>query len=275
MVMNALITLKDVSKAYAGKLVFNHVTMSIEPAKPIVIMGKNGCGKSTLLRIIAGVLAHTDGEIIRTPKIKTSYIPDRFPKLPFKVGDYILHMGKIQGMSDVEINNYMDFQFEYLGIPQNIKEQKISKCSKGTIQKVNIMQAFLSRSDLVVMDEPFSDLDEGSIDKLFELLARKSQDKTAIILSCHEKALAQRVTDNLFVFNGQSLAKSSDVSNCLRVKFIANVVNETLTFLGDHAISIKTTDELHEIVIDKDKLREVLFLLFENGCEIYSVNPVA
>ena len=260
------------SKSFAGKLIFCNATMSIKTTKPTILMGKNGCGKSTLLKIIAGILKHTEGEIIRPPKIKISFAPDRFPKLPFKVGEYMSHMGRIQGISDSDINKYIDFQFDYLGIPKNIKEQKIYKCSKGTIQKVNIMQAFLTKSDLLVMDEPFSGLDESSIDRLIELLAKTSQNETAIILSCHEKLLAQRVSDNLFVFSGKSLVKRSDVSNRLSLKVIAS--NNNFNFLGDMAISINETDELHEIIIKKENLKEILFLLLENEQEIYSVNPI-
>jgi len=203
--MSALISLKNVGKSYGRNTIFDNISMSIDAAHPVVIMGENGCGKSTLLKIIAGVLSHTRGEVIRAPHMKYSFAPDRFPKLPFKVGEYLLHMGRMEGMSDVDINGYMDAQFAYLGISKNIKEQKIEKCSKGTIQKVNIMQAFLSKSDVLVMDEPFSGLDEASIDRLIELLAKTAHSKTAIVLSCHEKALAQRITDNIFVFGEAGL----------------------------------------------------------------------
>jgi len=276
--MSQFVSLKNVGKTYANKVIFSNITLSVEQGKPVVIMGRNGCGKSTLLKIITGVLSHTEGEIIRAPKIKTSFVPDRFPKLPFSVREYILHMGRIQGISDSDVNRYMDFQFEYLDIPQNIKDQKIYKCSKGTIQKINIMQAFLLKSDLLVMDEPFSGLDEGSIERLIELLTKTSEDGVAMVLSCHEKVLAQRVTDNIFAFSGQSLVKNQDNSNHLRIKFVANtsnINNGIFDFLDDKVIFINTIDELYEILVDKDRLKEVLFLLFENGYEIYSINPVS
>jgi len=272
--MNSLVSLKNVSKMYADKLIFCNVSMSVKTAKPIVIMGKNGCGKSTLLKIIAGVLRHTEGEISRMPKIKISYMPDRFPKLPFKVWGYLRHMGRIQGISDMDIKNYVDMQFEYLSIPKNIMEQKIHKCSKGTIQKINIMQAFMSKPDLLVVDEPFSGLDEGSIDRLIELLAETAQNETAIILSCHEKVLAQRVTDNLFVFDGQKLIKSSFALDCMRIKFIAKTNEAKFDYLAEKTISIIKTDKMHEVLVEKDNMKEVLFLLLENGHEVYSVNPV-
>ncbi|MCL2372991.1 MAG: ATP-binding cassette domain-containing protein [Defluviitaleaceae bacterium] len=254
--MTELISLKNISKSFGGKLVFCDANMSIKTAEPAVIMGKNGCGKSTLLKIIAGLLKHTGGEITRTPGIKISFAPDRFPKLPFKVEEYMQHMGKIQGLTSTEIDKYITQQFDYLGIPANIKSQVIYKCSKGTIQKINIMQAFLTKSDLLLMDEPFSGLDEGSIERLLQLLAKTAQENTAIIISCHEKLLAQRFTDNMYIFNGQSLAKAVSAAYRLCIKTTA------------------ATGQPQEIIIHKDKLNETLTALMQNGKEIYSVNPI-
>ena len=206
--MNDLMKLTNVGKSFGNKVVFQNITMSINAIKPTVIMGVNGCGKSTLLKIIAGVLSHSDGEIVRSPNIKIAYAPDRFPKLPFKVVDYITHMGNIQGMSNTDIKDYIDKQFEYFTIPKHIKDQLIGKCSKGTIQKVNIMQALMSKSDLLVMDEPFSGLDEDSIEKMIDLLSKLIMDNTSVVISCHEKVLAKKVTDNVLLFTNQSLIES-------------------------------------------------------------------
>jgi len=198
--MCELVSLNSVSKSYARQTIFCNATMSVTTTKLTVIMGNNGCGKSTLLKIIAGVLVHTNGEIIRTPNIKISFMPDRFPKLPFEVGEYLMHMGRIIGLTNDDVEKYMSLQFDYFGIPKSIKKQKIFNCSKGTIQKINIMQALISGPNLLVMDEPFSGLDESATNYLVELLTKMPQSKMAVILSCHEKLLAQQLTDNLFVF---------------------------------------------------------------------------
>ena len=163
-------------------------------------MGENGCGKSTLLKIIAGVLSCTEGTIKYRPNIKISFIPDRFPKLPFSIENYLMHMGKIQGLSADSIDDYMNEYFNLLNMPMDFRETKISKCSKGTIQKVNILQALITKPDLFVLDEPFAGLDEDSEEAFFELIHKLISDGVAIILACHEKKLAQRITDNIYIF---------------------------------------------------------------------------
>jgi ABC-type multidrug transport system ATPase subunit len=193
-----LVILKDVKKSFGRNLIFEGVNMEIDTGKPVVLMGSNGCGKSTLLRIIADLLACTSGEVVRKPGVKISYVPDRFPKVPFKVEDYLLHMGSIQGMKPEDVKKYADEQFKLLNIPQHIRRQRVSKCSKGTIQKINIMQALMVKPDLLILDEPFSGLDEASVEGLVQLL--KGLEGTALVLACHQKELAQQISDKIFVF---------------------------------------------------------------------------
>lgn len=200
-----MVVLTNTRKMYGKNRIFDGVDMTIDATKPTVIMGKNGCGKTTLLKIIAGILVHSSGEAERTPDMKVAFVPDRFPKLPFKTEEYLLHMGDIQGLSRKFTKRQIDANFELFGIPDQIKTQKIAKCSKGTIQKINLIQAFLTRQDLLVMDEPFSGLDESSTEALIGLLTRVAGFGTAIALSCHDRDLAQKITDNVLELGAEGV----------------------------------------------------------------------
>jgi len=203
--MNKIVVLKNVGMSFSGEPIFYDVNMEITAGKIIALMGANGCGKSTLLRIIAGVLPNTDGEVIHSTDIKMAYIPDRFPKLPFKVKDYLHHMGEIQGVATKAIDEYINRMFKTLNIPIGIKNRNINNCSKGTVQKINIMQALITKPDLLLLDEPFSGLDEASLTEFIALLKNLAQDGTTIILSCHERAHAVELTEDVFVFEGGAL----------------------------------------------------------------------
>jgi len=207
--MNEIVTLQKMGKSFNGEPIFCEVDMGIKPGEIIALMGVNGCGKSTLLRIIAGILPQTTGEVRRKKDTKISYIPDRFPKLPFKVEDYLFHMGQIQGMAKEAIKDNINRMFETLNIPSGIRTRQIVKCSKGTIQKINIMQALITTPDLLLLDEPFSGLDEGSVDGFLDLLKSLAKSGMAIILSCHEKRLAQKLTDEIYVFADGKCTKDS------------------------------------------------------------------
>jgi len=207
--MHEVVSVSNLGKSYSNNVIFHSVNMTVKQNEPIVIMGENGCGKSTLLKILAGVLSCSEGEIKYHPSTKISFVPDSFPKLPFSVENYLMHMGKIQGMSASYINDYMDEYFKHLNMPQEFKKTKISKCSKGTIQKVNIMQSLIVKPNLLILDEPFAGLDEASEAKFLELLHKLKNDGIAIVLACHEKELAQKIANSIYIFTEKECRKES------------------------------------------------------------------
>jgi len=205
--MQEIVIINNLGKTFSGRIIFQGVDLAIQPFQPIVIMGENGCGKSTLLRIIARALPATTGVVKYRPNIKMAFVPDRFPKLPLSVESYLTHMGKIQGLDTSRINGYIDEYFELLKMPWDYRKTQISKCSKGTLQKVNILQALITTPDLLVLDEPFSGMDEASVENFVNILKGLIADGVAIVLACHEKTLAQRVSDEIYVFADKTLAK--------------------------------------------------------------------
>jgi len=192
-----IVSIKNLKKSYSGRVVFQNLNIEISRHELFVIMGENGCGKSTLLKAVAGMISYS-GEISYSPNIKIAYVPDRFPKLPFTAEDYLMHMGKIQGLADDNINAFIDKYFALLKMPQSFRKTKIPKCSKGTIQKINILQALLTTPDLLILDEPFSGLDEISETNFMELLQKLATEGMAIFMACHEKNLAQKLATTIY-----------------------------------------------------------------------------
>ncbi|MCL2353047.1 MAG: ABC transporter ATP-binding protein [Defluviitaleaceae bacterium] len=256
--MDEVVSIKNLGKTYSRKVIFRDVNIDIKRGSPVVLMGSNGCGKSTLLKIVVGALLPTKGEVKHNADIKTAFVPDRFPKLPFTVESYLMHMGEIQGVARSQVDAYMDEYFEYLNMPYDFRKTKISKCSKGTIQKVNILQALITKPDLLVMDEPFSGLDEASEHGLLKLILNLSVEGVALVIACHEKELAQKITRNVYVFENKTLvAQQNDFVEQYRVEFI-NSEN------GKHG----------DVIASKEELQKTLKGLLERGLEVYGVNQI-
>jgi len=269
--MQELVSIKNLGKSYSNRVIFHNVDMTVKQNESIVIMGENGYGKSTLLKIIAGVLSCTEGEVKYHPKIKISFVPDRFPKLPFSIESYLMHMGKIQGLSSSYVNDFINEYFNHLNMPKNFRKTKISKCSKGTIQKVNILQALITKPDLLILDEPFAGLDEDSVDNFIELINKLIFDGVAIVTACHEKKLAQRVSGNIYIFSDKQCHISDGFIEQYFVKFLDN--GEIFKH-GDLFVycNIKA-DGYYEAMVEKHNLGEALKGLLSQGYEIHSVNP--
>lgn len=141
--------------------------------KVTLIVGSNGSGKSTLFKAILGLINY-NGTIKRNGTI--SYMPEKhvFPK-GITVNEFL------SGLSLIDCNNnYLDLLLEF-GLELKITE-KISRLSKGMQAKLNLIQCLMKESDLYILDEPFSGLDNESIEKLIKYIDKSTK---CFLISSH------------------------------------------------------------------------------------------
>ncbi|WP_329620663.1 ATP-binding cassette domain-containing protein [Streptomyces sp. NBC_01255] len=129
------------------------------PASTLVrVVGTNGTGKSTLLRLIAGIDAPSEGRITGRPP-RTAYVPERFPAaLPFTAADYLVHLGRVQGLGRAVARARAGEWLERFGAGEHARTE-LAELSKGTGQKVAVAQALIADPDLLVLDEAWTGLD--------------------------------------------------------------------------------------------------------------------
>ncbi|QES17253.1 ABC transporter [Streptomyces venezuelae] len=132
------------------------------PAGALVrVVGTNGTGKSTLLRLVAGVDAPTEGRVTGRPP-RTAYVPERFPvALPFTAADYLVHLGRVQGLGRAAARARAEEWLERFGAGEHARTA-MAELSKGTSQKVAAAQALLAEPSLLVLDEAWTGLDTGA-----------------------------------------------------------------------------------------------------------------
>jgi len=194
---NNIITLSGLTKKFGRKVVLSDVNLQINQGDSIAFVGRNGCGKSTILKIIAGVLPFEKGKVTYNGKLKFGYVPERFPAMSLTVRDYISQIGRIAGLRKEDIDKRSTELFKALFMFDMV-ETPIRYLSKGTIQKVAVIQAFLSTPDILLLDEPVSGQDMASQRVFIEMVNKLNREHGVTILSsCHEdymiKAIAQSV----------------------------------------------------------------------------------
>jgi ABC-type Mn2+/Zn2+ transport system ATPase subunit len=181
------LVLQAVAKRYSrrGRWVFRGVNLEVPPGTLNSIVGVNGSGKSTLLRIAAGLTSPSRGTALVPSRL--GYLPERQPaRLKFTSTEFLLSMGRIRGMTRRAIVERGSELLERLDL-QPDADVPWESLSKGNRQKVLVAQTLLAPTDLLVLDEPFSGLDESAELALDELIAEALVGGAGVLVSVHRR----------------------------------------------------------------------------------------
>ena len=238
--MDRIIELRDVSTIYEGekKPAIKNIDLSISENEFVYVIGPNACGKTTLLETIIGLLQPSQGEVYvlgcnmrkNGAKIrqKIGYVPQDFltdPNEPFTALDVVMMgmFGKIGLLR--KVNNEHKYKalkiMEKLGI-RELANSPIGKLSGGQQQKVMIARALAKEPKILLLDEPFSNLDIKSKQKILRLIHKFHQEKglTTIIVT-HEisQVLMNKNNARIIVMNeGRIVAEKTIEEFLLSVK---------------------------------------------------------
>ena len=183
-----MVSIKNVSKSYGEKTVFENYSLSAEDNKITVILGESGSGKTTLLNMIAGLTEYS-GEILGADKISMVFQRDRLvPHLTVKENILLVN-------EKADVSALLDS----VGL-KGTEDLYPKALSAGMARRVAIIRAFSYPAPVMLMDEPLVNLDlslkYSLIDKIKEL--QKSTGKT-IILVTHDVKEAVKLSDRVVV----------------------------------------------------------------------------
>ncbi|ACY98938.1 MULTISPECIES: ATP-binding cassette domain-containing protein [Thermomonospora] len=164
--------------------VLKDVSLTLTPGQVTEVTGRNGAGKSTLLRLLAGLRAPCRGDITGRPA-RIGYAPERFPAdQPFTAGDYLDHMAAVRGLPATAWRAWAD----RLGLGR-LLQVRLPDLSKGSAQKVGLVQALTAHPGLLVLDEPFAGLDPATRSALPPLLGELARAGSTVVVSDHQRCL--------------------------------------------------------------------------------------
>lgn len=186
---NVVIELCGITAGYGREIVLRNVTLKIERGSFLPFVGPNGAGKTTLLRIITGLLKPVSGKLLThfEPK-RCGYVPQQksidklYPVSVFGIVVMGLYpeLGWWRPMGSLE-RELVNGALDELGLLEH-SQKRYSELSGGMRQKALIARAFVSDADVLVMDEPTSELDAESEKQVFESLFSLSQKRGKTVL---------------------------------------------------------------------------------------------
>lgn len=154
----------NVWKRYArgGDWVLRDVRVEIARGRVVHVRGDNGSGKSTLLRLLAGTSEPSRGTCTGPVQLPVGYAPDGLETVPVGgVATFLTAHARLRGLTGRRTHDEVNELSAQLGA-ESILGARLDALSRGSLQKVLIVQALLGSPALVVLDEPFATLDSSA-----------------------------------------------------------------------------------------------------------------
>lgn len=202
--MEKQIEITNLNKCFGKNTILHDINFSVSKGQSIAFIGHNGCGKSTLLKILCGLTTYQKGNLVYSKTLKFNYVPENFPKMPITAREYIHNIGLIEGFSKEYIEKRSKELFRAFFM-EDMVDNAIKNLSKGTIQKVSVIQAILSKPDILLLDEPLSGQDVESQKVFIDLINKMNEDGVTILMSCHEDLLINAVSKTVYEIKNKNL----------------------------------------------------------------------
>jgi len=202
---NPVISVKNVTKAVAGRQLLVDVSFAIGEQSLVSLIGPNGAGKSTLVKIILGLDHQYEGSVVIRPDERVQYIPqltmnDQY-QLPMSVYEYIsIATNRLYS----ENRKPVDFEqtLTHVGVAVEKLYQSYTSLSGGERQRVAIARALLGDPTVLVLDEPLAAVDYASRSGLYELIRHLQQDhKMTVLLVSHDIDSVLPLSDQVLCLN--------------------------------------------------------------------------
>ena len=279
-----LLNVKNICKSYVNHRALDNISIDIPRANIFGLLGPNGAGKTTLIRIINQIINQDSGQIllhginINYDDIrKIGYMPEErglYKKM--KIGDFLLFMGKLKGLSRSEsINSARDW-FNNLEV-SNWWNKNIEDLSKGMSQKVQFISTVLHNPDLIILDEPFSGFDPVNANLIKKNLLRLKDEGKTIIFSTHRMESVDELCDNLAMIDKSKKIlsgkindiKSAYKSDIYKIKHLNKIDDKISNFsVIDSKIVFDNIYESEIKLTKKISSNDLLRLLLSNSIEI-------
>ncbi len=211
------IELIAVTKDYPGLRAVEKISFSVRAHTIHGFLGPNGAGKSTTMRMIAGLLAPSEGQIRIQGKspaknsFRIGYLPENPPLYHnMTVESYLRFVAEINGVAKANLASAVETSMTKTGILDR-RHRLIGHLSKGYKQRVGIAGCIVFSPAVVILDEPTVGLDPHSIEEIRELIKSLKQDAT-VMLSTHQLNEAHLLCDEVTIIDRGQVVQSGSVS---------------------------------------------------------------
>ncbi|HBD91498.1 MAG: Fe3+/spermidine/putrescine ABC transporter ATP-binding protein [Rhodobacteraceae bacterium GWE1_64_9] len=241
------VEIRQLRKSYGQVEVIKGIDLTIEAGEFVSLLGPSGCGKTTLLRMIAGLEVATDGAIVIGDRDCTNLPPEkRNISMVFQSYALIPHLSVLENvMFPLEMRNIgatttrrseAMAALEMVGLA-HLSARRPRQLSGGQQQRVAVARAVVSRPDVLLLDEPLSNLDAAMREKMQEELItlHRATGLTTIFVT-HDQEEALSLSDRVILLNGGKIEQQGnpqELYNAPATRFAASFIGATNLLTAD------------------------------------------
>lgn len=213
-----MIRIEGLIKQYKDAVVLDIPGLDISKQECLGLVGNNGAGKTTLFRIILDLVRASKGKVtIEGEDVSQSedwknivgaYLDEHMLLAYLTPDEYFQSLRKIYGLSEADLHSHLEkftdfFSGEILG-----KKKYIRDLSKGNVKKVGIASAMIGKPKVVMLDEPFENLDPTSQNRLKRLiLEEKANSDITFLISSHDLNHVTEICDRIVLLEKGKVIK--------------------------------------------------------------------
>lgn len=279
---NILLQAEGLLVRRGGVTVLDIVELGVCKGEVLTLVGPNGAGKSTLLLTLAGLLKSFQGRFLfGGVEITDVFAYRRRVAMVFQepllfdatVFDNVASGLKIRGMGVTEIVRVVPEYLKRFGIA-HLSRRSARKLSGGEAQRTSLARAFVTKPEIIFLDEPFSALDpptrEGLIEDLEKILC---ETRTTAVISTHDQTEALRLADRMAVMNQGRIAQIGPVTEVMNHPtdgFVASFVGVETVLAGR---VIKVSDGAFTALVDGGREIEAVGLVRPDDSVLCCIRP--
>ena len=218
-----MITIDTISKKYGTTEVLNINSLKIPKGQSFGLVGNNGAGKTTLFNILLDLIRPTTGmitsneiQVNKSESWKTftgSFIDESFLIGYLTPEEYFDFIGDLRGMNKSDINDYLTQFDEFFNEEVLGKKKYLRDLSKGNQKKAGIVAAMMGNPQVIILDEPFANLDPTTQIRLKKILKKITDDRDiTVLVSSHDLSHVTEVCERIVVLDKGIVVKDLETS---------------------------------------------------------------
>lgn len=281
------LSVSNLTKKYGDKVVVDNLSFEMKQPGVYALLGTNGAGKTTTIRIILGMLAKDEGNVLWNEKpldaVNTNigYLAEERGLYPrYSLLDQLLYFAKLRNVNKHTAMDRIKYWSGRLAVeeyvfPPKIKGKKPSKAnradqlSKGNQQKIQLMAALISDPELIILDEPLSGLDPVNTDLFKSIIKEEISKNKYMIMSSHQMPTIEEFCSDITILNRGKAVVSGNLNTIKkgygRVNLFVKSDVDIASYINSFGLQIanKTPSEYHLKVQGEDQAMAFLAKLIE------------